>query len=85
MSGALQKKLIYRASYRGTKESDLVLGPYAKACAGSMTEDQLAAFDALLQETDADIRDWLEGKAAMPEAYKCVLSDIKAYLRWEDA
>ena len=83
MSVVLQKKLIYRASYRGTKESDLVLGPYAKTHTSSMTEDQLAVFDALLQETDANIRDWLEGKAEAPSEYKCMINDIKDYLGWE--
>ena len=44
----LRRKLRFRAWHRGTREADLIMGQFADARIGTMTEDELAQFDALL-------------------------------------
>lgn len=57
------KRLKYRAWHRGFKEADLVLGPYADAHAGGMSEETLREFEYLLTAPDQDLYDWIMGRA----------------------
>ena len=63
------KKLIHRASYRGFKEVDLILGGFAKTHARELCGDEFAQFEILLQEKDHDIYDWITGAQAVPERF----------------
>jgi len=53
-----RKRLLYQSSHRGTKESDLLLGAF--------TQTQLDAYEAMLNENDGDLFDWVTGRAAPP-------------------
>ncbi|MBI1170714.1 succinate dehydrogenase assembly factor 2 [bacterium] len=73
------KRMAMRAWRRGTKEMDLVLGPYADARLAQMSEADLSAFDALLAENDQDLMAWLLGQTPAPEGHADlirVLSDF---------
>jgi antitoxin CptB len=61
-----RKRLLYQSSHRGTKESDLLLGAFAAAHLGAFTPAQLDAFEAMLNENDGDLFDWVAGRAAPP-------------------
>ena len=70
MTDALEhrrKRLRFRAWHRGTKEADLLLGPFADASLDSLDEDGLARFEALLAHTDPEIMDWITGAAPLPD------------------
>lgn len=72
MSDALdhrRKKILYRASYRGFKEADIVIGGFARAHLDELTEAELDAFEALLVENDRDIYAWIMGDAPAPAAH----------------
>ena len=43
-----RRRAAYRASHRGTKELDIVLGRYAAARLAAMTEDELGRFERFL-------------------------------------
>ena len=60
------RKAKYRASHRGTKESDLVVGGFFERHHASWDEAALAWFEALLEEQDVDILAWAFGTAAVP-------------------
>ncbi|MEJ0010125.1 MAG: succinate dehydrogenase assembly factor 2 [Alphaproteobacteria bacterium] len=62
------KRLRYRSWHRGCKETDLVLGTYCDRHLDGMDEPALGLYEALLDEDDADIWNWLTGKAACPRA-----------------
>ncbi len=64
-----RKRLLYRSWHRGTREADLVLGPFAEAYLGRFDPPQLERYEALLECTDADLLDWLCGRKPPPEAY----------------
>ncbi|MEI6485303.1 MAG: succinate dehydrogenase assembly factor 2 [Sphingomonadales bacterium] len=60
------RKAKYRASHRGTKEADLVVGGYFDRHHAGWSEADLAWFEVLLEEQDVDILAWAFGTAAVP-------------------
>ena len=65
----MKRRLIYRASYTGMKETDLLLGQFAKRHLPELTRPQLHEFEALLDAGDPSIFAWVRGDEAVPEAY----------------
>jgi antitoxin CptB len=61
-----RKKLMFQCHHRGTKELDLVLGPFADTHLAAMTAEELSLLTAFLSEIDPDIYDWLSGREPLP-------------------
>src|SRR6266436_6958720 len=61
-----RKRLLFRSWHRGTRESDLILGRFADTHLAWFDEGQLDRYQALLDCPDADIFDWVSGRAAPP-------------------
>lgn len=76
-----RKRLAMRAWRRGTKEMDLILGPYADAHLAGMGAAELAAFDALLSENDQDLMAWVIGQAAPPDRHAALIARVAAHAR----
>ena len=71
------RRLRYRAWHRGTKEMDLILGPYADARLGEMEVAELDRFETLLEEADTDLLKWLMGQEPTPaDADAELLADL---------
>lgn len=75
------KRMRMRAWRRGTKEMDLILGPYADARLAGMDAETVALFDALLQEADPDLLAWVLGQREAPGRFGPMLDDIGAFAR----
>jgi antitoxin CptB len=74
------RRLRYRAWHRGTREMDLILGPYADARLDAMSAAELDRFEALLEELDTDLFDWLMGNLpAPPDADHQLLADLLTF------
>lgn len=73
-----RRKLRFRSLRRGTKESDLVIGGFAKTHLARLTEEQLDRFEALLDENDQDVLGWVIGMTPPPAAFD---TDILEMLR----
>jgi len=54
-SEILKKKLLYRSSYRGTKEMDILLSSFVKFYIDKFTEKELEDLDKLLDLEDEAI------------------------------
>jgi antitoxin CptB len=75
-----RKRLMFRSWHRGTREADLLLGSFAERHLAELTPVELAAYDALLEENDADLLDWITGRAAPPARHDSdVLSLLKSF------
>ena len=61
-----RKRVLYQSTHRGTKEADLILGGFAHAHMSSLTSDQFARFEVLLEESDPDLMSWIGGRSAPP-------------------
>ncbi len=71
------RRLRYRAWHRGTKEMDLLLGPYADARLGGMDRAELDRFETLIEEADTDLLKWLMGQEPAPaDADHELLADL---------
>jgi antitoxin CptB len=53
-----RRRAAYRASHRGTKEMDIVLGRFAEASLPAMGSDELARFERLLALPDPLLTQW---------------------------
>jgi antitoxin CptB len=77
VSEARLKRVRWRCR-RGTRELDALLGGWLEAHCASMDEPQLAAFDALLDQQDPVLWDWLMGHAEPPRAdWRAIVADIR--------
>lgn len=70
------KRLRMRSMRRGIKEMDILLMRYADAKLADMSDDALDAYEALLDENDQDLYQWVSGQAAAPPEHAPLISDI---------
>ena len=61
-----RKRLLFRSWHRGTREADLLLGPFAEQHLADMNPGELDRYEALLGESDASLYDWISGRVAPP-------------------
>lgn len=61
-----RKRLLYRSTYRGNKENDILLGQFARAHIDEFGAAELDQYEGLLEVGDNDIYDWVSGKTAVP-------------------
>ena len=72
------KRLMFQSTHRGMKETDLLLGGFAHDCLGGLDAGQLDRFEALLDQSDADLYDWITGKRPVPADFD---HDVMALLQ----
>ncbi|SDZ80633.1 succinate dehydrogenase assembly factor 2 [Rubrimonas cliftonensis] len=73
------KRLRIRCWRRGTKEMDMLLGPYADGPLAALDDAQLDAFEALLEENDQDLYAWISGAAEMNPRHAEALGRVAAH------
>lgn len=61
-----RKAILYRANHRGTKEADVMLGGFARAHLAELSDAELDILEALLDELDVEIMDWVIGRKPVP-------------------
>ena len=66
-----RKQLLYRANHRGIKEMDILLGGFARARIGELTDSELDRFEHLLDENDRDLLCWFTGEREAPQRIRC--------------
>jgi antitoxin CptB len=81
-----RKRLRYRAWHRGTKEMDLVLGPYCDANIERFDEAVLDRLEALMDEEDPPLLKWIMRQEEPPEHVdrdflELVIADHQARVR----
>lgn len=75
-----RRRLRYRAWHRGTKEMDLVLGPFADAHLNLLDAPELDRLEALMDEEDTELLKWVMGQEPVPrDADAKLLGTIIAY------
>ena len=60
--GMRKRRLRFRAWHRGTKEMDLVFGPFADARLEGFDAAELDRLEALMEEEDTDLLKWVLGQ-----------------------
>ena len=64
-----KKKIIFKASHRGSKEMDILLGNFIKKYIELFNENELGLFNDILECDDDDIYQWTIGKKEIPNQY----------------
>jgi antitoxin CptB len=80
-SEARLKRMKMRSWRRGTKEMDMILGPYADAHLAGMSPERLNLYDQLLRENDQDLLPWVLGQGAAPAVLGELIAEIGQYAR----
>ena len=61
-----RKRLLFRSWHRGTKETDLLVGSFAERHLAAFSDAQLDRYEALLDNDDGDLFDWITGRSLPP-------------------
>jgi len=75
------KRLKMRSMRRGIKEMDLILTAYASENLPRMGAADLDLYDALLNENDQDLYQWVTGQVAPPDPYGEMIAHISLALQ----
>lgn len=62
-----KKKLLYRSTHRGCKETDILLGGFAKEFLFSMTESELLQYKKIVEMDDILIYSYFEEESQIPQ------------------
>lgn len=79
----LRRQYRFRAWHRGTREADLLLGPFSDGYLETCSDDEVKAFGDLLEAEDPDLWSWVTGKAPPPDhhntpVFKALMTYIAA-------
>ena len=61
-----RRRILFRATHRGTQETDRLIGGYVAPRLLSFTEPELDAIEAVMDLPDPDLADWLMGRVPIP-------------------
>ncbi len=75
------KRLKMRSWRRGTKEMDLILGPFADARLANFSDEDLEAYERLLGENDQDLYRWVSGQAEAPAEIAVMIGAVAGHAR----
>ena len=70
-----RKRILYRATHRGTMESDAVVGGFFTRNIADIPDEALDEADELLDVADANLMDWIMGRIPVPDRWKGTLFD----------
>ena len=73
------RELIYKSWHRGCKETDILLGFFAKDCIETMNETEIELYKEFIAQPDWDIYAWLTEGAKSPEKYTKIIAMILEY------
>jgi antitoxin CptB len=63
-----RRRLLFRATHRGTQENDHLIGRFVAARIDALTEAQIAELEELLEHPENELADWLTGREPIPGA-----------------
>lgn len=75
-----RRRLLFRATHRGTYENDLLIGGFVRAHLETFTETEITALEDLMERPDVDLADWLTGRRPIaPEDATPMLLTLRAW------
>lgn len=77
---ARRKRLLWRATHRGIKEMDLILGGFVVKHLDGFSEGEIAELERIMEIPDQDMLSWATKQAEVPrERSSPLLARILAY------
>jgi len=75
----MRRRLLYRASGRSKLEAEEILGPFALQALPDMDEDELAAFERLLDLDDITLLEIFAGTRPTPEGLEGMFGRLRGF------
>jgi antitoxin CptB len=76
-----RRRLLFRATHRGTFENDLMIGGFVRAALPTLNDTDIDALEAVLELQDPLLADWLTGRVPIPpEEETPMLLRIRTFL-----
>jgi succinate dehydrogenase flavin-adding protein (antitoxin of CptAB toxin-antitoxin module) len=72
----IRKRLLYQSWHRGNKETDELLGQFARSFLEKCSEEELNLFARFSAEDDYDIWHWATGEKPTPQEYQPLMAQI---------
>lgn len=66
----LRRRVLYICQHRGTKELDLVFGPFAVKHVAAMSDADLLLFAQLIEQSEFDLWRWLNQPETLPVEFQ---------------
>lgn len=63
---ARRRRILFRATHRGTYENDLLVGGFVRARIARFSDAELDALEAVMELPDVELADWLTGRRPIP-------------------
>jgi antitoxin CptB len=64
-----RRRLLFRSWHRGTREMDLIMGRFADANIGDLTDAELDAFERLTDVPEPELYAWITGDEPVAPAH----------------
>ena len=64
-----RRRVLFRSWHRGLREMDLIMGRFADAEIGTMSDADLDEFERLIEVPDRDLFRWITGEDETPSNY----------------
>ena len=61
-----RRRILFRATHRGTRENDILIGGFVRARLAGFSDPELGAVEAIIDMPDAALADWLTGRQPIP-------------------
>jgi antitoxin CptB len=79
---ARRRRLLYRSWHRGTREMDLIMGRFADAMIGTLSDAELDDFERLSEEPEPDLYAWITGERPIaPEHDTALFQKLRQFAR----
>ena len=66
-----RRRILYRATHRGTYENDILIGGFVRARLDRFTEPELDEVERVMDFPEVVLADWLTGRAPIPIDADC--------------
>ena len=74
-----RRRLLYRATHRGTHENEILIGGFVRETLSCLTEADMDVLEEILEFPDPALADWLTGRRPIPPEFDSpMLRRIKA-------
>jgi antitoxin CptB len=64
-----RRRLLFRATHRGTQENDLMIGGFVRGHLDTLTDADVTALEDLMELPDPELADWLTGRTPIPSEH----------------
>jgi antitoxin CptB len=73
------KMLIYKSSYMGCRENDIIFGQFAVNNLHNLLDNELLLYQELLEQNDAELFAWITKQKKAPRKFSALIKRIVNY------